>query len=71
MDVTKTRFQDFVELEAYAGFPPIPSPPLSFTLSDIAEENLLLSDKIAQGSQWQFLAGFLGNRRKGRLYVPL
>lgn len=73
MDVTKTRFQDFVELEAYCRFSANPVGRLVLHLfQDIAEENLLLSDKICTGLQLaNFWQDFSEDRRKGRLYVPL
>jgi phytoene synthase len=73
MDVTKTRFQDFVELEAYCRFSANPVGRLVLHLfQDIAEENLLLSDKICTGLQLaNFWQDFSEDRKKGRLYVPL
>jgi phytoene synthase len=73
MDVTKTRFQDFVELEAYCRFSANPVGRLVLHLfQDTAEENLLLSDKICTGLQLaNFWQDFSEDRRKGRLYVPL
>ena len=73
MDVTKTRFQDFVDLEAYCRFSANPVGRLVLHLfQDIAEENLLLSDKICTGLQLaNFWQDFSEDRRKGRLYVPL